>query len=211
MTEDHVNTLKNFGINILEPESLLVIKSRISTGSDKLVSLLDADETEAGHITIDTDGNTTNYATSSDYRLKTNISQFSSSVERLLSLKPCTWDWKKNGVKGEGFLAHEVQEVVPVAVTGTKDEVKTETKIIPAEYKEIKIKEEVVDETTNEFSLETVVKKIIVQEEQKVIFETPIYQGIDYSKIVPLLTAALQETVKEVQALKKKIDELENQ
>ena len=211
VTEDHINTLKNFGINILEPDSLLVIKSRVSTGSDKLVSLLDADETEAGHITIDTDGNTTNYATSSDYRLKTNITEFSSSVERLLSLKPCTWDWKKNGVKGEGFLAHEVQEVVPVAVTGTKDEVKTETKIIPAEYKEIKIKEEVVDETTNEVSLETVVKKIIVQEEKKVVFETPVYQGIDYSKIVPLLTAALQETVKEVQALKKKIDELENQ
>jgi hypothetical protein len=211
VTEDHIHTLKNFGINILEPESLLVIKSRISTGSDKLVSLLDADETEAGHITIDTDANTANYATSSDYRLKTNISEFSSSVERLLSLKPCSWEWKKNGVKGEGFLAHEVQEVVPVAVTGTKDEVKTKTKIIPAEYKEIKIKEEIVDETTNEVSLETVVKKIIVQEEKKVVFETPVYQGIDYSKIVPLLTAALQETIKEVQTLKKKIDELENQ
>ena len=82
VTEDHISTLKNFGINILEPDSLLVIKSRISTGSDKLVSLLDADETEAGHITIDTDGNTTNYATSSDYRLKTNITEFSSSVEQ---------------------------------------------------------------------------------------------------------------------------------
>ena len=210
--DSNVTISKKLGINTSEPDTFLTIKGDIAEGADEtFISFLDSDNTELGGIkTTDADG-TLDLFSVSDYRLKTNISDFEKPIERLMSLRPCSFEWSKNNVASEGFIAHEVQQVVPNAVTGEKDSIKTETKIIPAEYKEMTFKEEVINEETNEVSVETVVKKILVQEARKVVFETPVYQGVAYSKIVPLLTAALQETIKEVQVLKKKIDELENQ
>jgi len=74
---------------------------------------------------------TVSYTGTSDYRLKTNIQPLTGSVDRVLSLKPCTFDWIINGDSAEGFIAHELQEVVPLAVTGTKDEVDEDGNILP--------------------------------------------------------------------------------
>lgn len=68
-------------------------------------------------------GSTTNYSTSSDYRLKTNIQPLQNALTRIAALKPCTYTWKADGSAGEGFIAHELQAVVPQCVTGKKDEV----------------------------------------------------------------------------------------
>jgi hypothetical protein len=70
-----------------------------------------------------TNGSSTIYGTTSDYRLKENISQLSNPVTRLKQLAPKTFTWKNNPSLGtvEGFIAHEVQEVVPEAVFGEKD------------------------------------------------------------------------------------------
>jgi hypothetical protein len=74
-----------------------------------------------------TNGNTsTSYNTSSDYRLKEDIIEIDDSIERLKELKPCNFRWKSDGTRVDGFLAHEAQEVVPEAVTGTKDAVDEE-------------------------------------------------------------------------------------
>ncbi len=73
----------------------------------------------AGTITYD--GLAAQYNTSSDYRLKENIQPLEDGLERLNNLKPVKFNWKENGKTNEGFIAHEVQEVFPDAVTGEKD------------------------------------------------------------------------------------------
>jgi len=110
---------------------------------------------------IQTSGSSTSYNTSSDYRLKEDWVPMSDSIARVKALNPVNFAWKVDGTRVDGFLAHEAQEVVPEAVTGTKDAVDKEGK--------------------------------------------PEYQGIDQSKLVPLLTAALQETIKQVEELKAEV------
>jgi len=59
----------------------------------------------------------------SDYRLKENVAPMTGALAKVALLKPCTYTWKINGSDGEGFIAHELAEVVPQCVTGEKDAV----------------------------------------------------------------------------------------
>ena len=45
------------------------------------------------------------------------------ALEKVSQLKPVNWKWKEDGSDGQGFIAHELQEVMPDCVTGIKDEV----------------------------------------------------------------------------------------
>jgi hypothetical protein len=72
---------------------------------------------------ISNTGTTTSYNGTSDYRLKENIQPMVGALEKVAALKPCTYTWKVDGRLGQGFIAHELQEVIPDAVQGTKDEV----------------------------------------------------------------------------------------
>ena len=65
----------------------------------------------------------TTYNTSSDYRLKENIAPMTGALATVAQLKPVTYKWKSNGSDGQGFIAHELQAVVPDCVTGEKDAV----------------------------------------------------------------------------------------
>jgi hypothetical protein len=65
----------------------------------------------------------TAYATSSDYRLKENVQPMVGALDKISQLKPCTYSWKHDGSDGQGFIAHELQAVVPDCVTGEKDAV----------------------------------------------------------------------------------------
>jgi len=141
-----------------------------------------------GTITAST--TTTSYGTSSDYRLKENVVPMSGSIDRLKQLKPSTWSWVQDGSHGEGFLAHEAQEVVPEAVVGTKDAIKTE---------EYEVTPAVLGDEDN-----------VVTEAVMGTREVPDYQGIDQSKLVPLLTAALQEAITKIEDLETRIQALEN-
>ena len=75
--------------------------------------------------TITTSGSATAYNTSSDYRLKENIAPMTGALATVSSLKPVTYNWKVDGSDGQGFIAHELQAVVPDCVTGEKDAVET--------------------------------------------------------------------------------------
>jgi len=77
--------------------------------------------------TIYQSGTSTAYNTSSDYRLKENIAPMTGALAVIGQLKPCTYTWKETGEDGQGFIAHELQEVCPDAVTGEKDAVETYT------------------------------------------------------------------------------------
>ena len=72
---------------------------------------------------IQTNASSTAYVTSSDYRLKENIQPMTGALAKVQALKPCTYNWKADGSDGEGFIAHELAEIVPQAVTGQKDAV----------------------------------------------------------------------------------------
>jgi len=71
------------------------------------------------------------YNTSSDYRLKENITPMTGALSKVAALKPCTYTWKANGAAGQGFIAHELQEVIPDCVTGVKDAVDEKGNIRP--------------------------------------------------------------------------------
>jgi hypothetical protein len=77
---------------------------------------------------IYTHGTTTVYVTSSDYRLKNTIAPMTGALAKVALLKPVTYKWNEGGVDGQGFIAHELQEVVPDAVSGEKDAVDAEGK-----------------------------------------------------------------------------------
>lgn len=65
----------------------------------------------------------TTYATSSDYRLKENVAPMQNALDKIAQLNPVTYTWKDGGSAGQGFIAHELQAVVPNCVTGEKDAV----------------------------------------------------------------------------------------
>ena len=68
----------------------------------------------------------TTYNTSSDYRLKENIAPMTGALDKVSALKPVTYKWKSTGEESQGFIAHELQAVVPDCVTGEKDAVDAE-------------------------------------------------------------------------------------
>jgi hypothetical protein len=108
---------------------------------------------------INTSGTATAYVTSSDYRLKENVDYTWDATTRLKQLKPARFNFISDDTNTlvDGFMAHEVSNIVPEAITGAKD---------------------AVDADNN-----------------------PEYQGIDQSKLVPLLVKTIQELEARITAL----------
>jgi hypothetical protein len=76
--------------------------------------------------TITQGTSTTAYNTSSDYRLKHDIAPMTGALAKVAALKPVTYRWNADNSESQGFIAHELQEVVPECVTGEKDAVDAE-------------------------------------------------------------------------------------
>jgi hypothetical protein len=70
---------------------------------------------------VQTSGSSTSYNTSSDYRLKHDIAPMTGALAKVAALNPVTYKWNADDSAGEGFIAHELQAVVPDCVTGEKD------------------------------------------------------------------------------------------
>jgi hypothetical protein len=96
-------------------------------GAGTFVGFINSAGNVAGSIT-QTGTTTVNYGTSSDYRLKDNSQPMTGALAKVAQLKPVTYTWKNDGLAGEGFIAHELQEVVPQCVVGGKDEVDADGK-----------------------------------------------------------------------------------
>ena len=131
----------------------------LSTNNGRLVGLYSDNGTavvDAGNITVN--GATASFNGTSDYRLKENVTPIQKALETVNKLNPVDFTWKEGfagtNIKGQSFLAHELQEIMPLAVVGEKDAVDADGK--------------------------------------------PIYQAIDQSKLVALLTAAVKELSTEI-------------
>jgi hypothetical protein len=144
---------------------------------------------------IQSNGSNCTFNSTSDYRLKENVAPLTGALNRISQLKPVTYNWKLDGSAGEGFIAHELQTVVPECVTGEKDAMRTEkyeiSPAIPATY----------DEEDNE--LTPAVEAVMGER------EVPAYQGVDTSFLVATLTAAIQELKATVDAQAARIAVLE--
>jgi hypothetical protein len=108
----------NFGISL---------KSTNVSDNGVYLRFFNSSNTSAGQI-VQTAATTVSYATSSDYRLKNAIAPMTGALAKVALLKPCTYKWNADGSDGQGFIAHELAEVVPQCVTGEKDDVDAEGK-----------------------------------------------------------------------------------
>jgi len=105
----------------------ILVKDTQANGA--IASFVNSSNALAGTITIS--GTTTTYGTSSDYRLKENVTPVTTGLVTIGALKPVTYDWVADKSKGEGFIAHELQFVIPLAVNGAKDAVNEDGSIKP--------------------------------------------------------------------------------
>jgi len=132
----------------------------------------------------------TSYNTSSDYRLKENVVNISDGITRVKQLLPRRFNFIIDADKTvDGFIAHEAQVVVPEAVTGTKDATKEE---------EYEVTPAVLNDDGEQITPAVMGTRTV-----------PDHQGIDQSKLVPLLTAALQEAIAKIETLETKVAALE--
>ena len=163
---------------------------RIKNGDDsRAIAFQSGSAAECGYIYINAGGTGTTYSTSSDYRLKENITPMTGALAKVVALKPVTYKWKVNGSDGQGFIAHELQEIVPDCVTGAKDAtLEQEYEVTPA----------VKDEEGNITTPAVMGTRTV-----------PVYQGIDTSFLVATLTAAMQEQQATINALTARIVALE--
>jgi hypothetical protein len=172
-----IDSSGNVGIGETSVSSKLHIKSdgsvnacarmnntEAGTGSSNTV-IFQRNGTNIGFITAT--GTATGYVTSSDYRLKENVVYNLNGIERIKLLKPARFNFIVESNKiVDGFIAHEVSDIVPEAIHGTKDQIDSEG--------------------------------------------NPVHQGIDQSKLVPLLTGALQEAIVKIESLETRLTALEN-
>jgi hypothetical protein len=156
-TTAHTNGRLNVTEN-LSTRPCLGLRSDYSANTGNFVLFTSDNGTGAGAISH-INASTVAYNTSSDYRLKQNVTYDFDATTRLKQLQPARFSWNHDDTNTlvDGFLAHEVQSVVPEAITGNKD---------------------AVDADGN-----------------------PVYQGIDQSKLVPLLVKTIQELEARITAL----------
>jgi len=102
-----------------------------STSASNLQIFLNSVGTILGTIYMDTPSNQVTYNTLSDYRLKHAIAPMTGALAKVALLKPCTFKWKNNDVESQGFIAHELQEVIKECVTGEKDALNEDGSIKP--------------------------------------------------------------------------------
>ena len=122
----------------------------------------------------------TAFVTSSDYRMKENVVTLDGAIDRVKQLLPKRFNFIVAPDKTvDGFLAHEAQAVVPEAVTGIKDELEVWT-VDDTLPEGVSVGDNKLDDNGNTI---------------------PKYQGIDQAKLVPLLTAALQEAIGRIETL----------
>ena len=115
----------NPNIYIHSAGAMLFLQRKTSNGH--IASFINTSGSVNGRIDID--GSNTTYATSSDHRLKENVDYNWDATTRLKQLKPARFNWisDENNTLQDGFIAHEVSDVVPKAVIGNKDGTETYT------------------------------------------------------------------------------------
>ena len=178
----------------------------IETPNQQNMKLQRPGTSSAGHISFDNDngrvgeifsnGSTTTYSTSSDYRLKENVDYTWDATSRLKQLKPARFNWIADDTNTlqDGFLAHEFSSIVPIAVNKTKDATRTLTNVVLNANGKVINSKVTKDKWENGKREDEDGNRIFPTDSTWVASkEVPDYQTIDESKLVPLLVKTVQE------------------
>jgi hypothetical protein len=123
--------LGSFGgrLTVLGVSGQYAINNRVATNGDLAINFQNAAGGQPGYI--QTNINSVSYVSASDYRLKHDIQPMTGALSKVAQLKPVTYKWNADDSQSQGFIAHELQEVVPECVTGEKDAVNEDGSIKP--------------------------------------------------------------------------------
>ena len=188
----------------LKATGSICVETQTATDGYYPMFFFNASNVQKGYIY--TTATATSFSTVSDYRLKEDDVPMTGATERVKALRPINFAWKEDGSRVDGFFAHEVQEVVPESAQGTKDAMMDEEyEVTPAVYEDVTIPavEAVLDEDGMVITeaVEEYTESVLVTEAVMGTRSVPDYQGIDQSKLVPLLTATIQELIARIEAL----------
>ena len=151
------------------------------------------------------------FTSSSDYRLKEDAKEITNAFEQIKKLKPYNFKWKQSGVRQDGFFAHEVAEVFDYVAEGDKDATQVKKNVVRNKEGFV-IAQNIEKENWEKGKLDSDNEEVSPKGEttyptdstwQKE-YEDIKPQTIDNSKLVPILTAALQEAIKRIEALESK-------
>ncbi len=162
-----------------------IVTQNTGTGNGVFIAFINNGGTVIGSISQSS--TSTLFNTSSDYRIKENVNYNFDATTELKKLKPCKFNFIGESETIEGFLAHEVSDVVPRAVSGTKDETRDIGTIKDAD-----------GNVLQENAIEA--RKEDGQTWEKTGTEDVI-QGLDQAKLVPLLVKTIQELEARITAL----------
>ena len=163
---------------------VLSLADQYASAATRTIVAIARNSTSVGSIT--TTLSATAYNTTSDYRLKSNVTQLTNALSDVMAMNPVRFNWNNTNESGLGFIAHELQTIVPQAVTGTKDEVASK----PKRDSEHNI---ITDQSGN-----------VILEDQ------PVYQSVDTSFLVAHLVAAIQEQQAQIANLSARLATVEN-
>ena len=168
------------------------------TASDGAVVSFYREGTAVGSVSVN--GSNAAYNTSSDYRLKENISYTWDATTRLKQLKPARFNFTNTpDTTVDGFLAHEVSSIVPEAIQGIKDGVETTNIILEQKsYEEDDV--EHLNPSIDYLILDRTAANG-ANNGGKIFNHDPVYQQIDQMKLVPLLVKTIMELEARVAAL----------
>ena len=188
-----MNNLGKISMGSTSPDGFLQVRN--NNQNDVLLVLYDTSGSGGTAVRFKVDGTTvgsiscnasaTAFNTSSDYRIKENVDYSWDATTRLKQLKPARFNFivDETNTLVDGFIAHEVSGIVPEAITGEKDAVETWTS----------------DEVNNGDAPDGVsagANKLDADGNT-----IPVMQGIDQSKLVPLLVKTIQELEARITAL----------
>jgi hypothetical protein len=118
-----------FYVNAPQPTAanwwVSTLRTASTSAATTMIAFIDGSNDFCGQVYIEPTTNSTVFSTSSDYRLKDNVAPMTGALAKVQALNPVTYTWKKSGKTGQGFIAHELQEIVPECVVGEKDAMRT--------------------------------------------------------------------------------------
>ena len=190
--EDQANRAAMYIQTHLQSYNGILIKNGTNNGGGIFINFANYNLSGVGSISQTSDGSGVNFNTSSDYRLKENVSDMTDATTRLKKLQPKRFNFiaDESNTLVDGFLAHEVSDIVPEAITGEKDGVQ-----------DIGI---IKDEDGNVIDTDAPKARTKEKETWTKTGTVNVYQGIDQSKLVPLLVKTIQELEARITALESK-------
>ena len=204
----NITTLGVFYQDLSDVSMMQMGHSRATGGNNAtMIQFQNAAGVEKG--TIKTTTSATSYNTSSDYRLKENVSYDWDGTTRLKQLKPARFNWIEDETNTlvDGFLAHEASGAVPESVFNDKDETKTVTNAVLNSHGNV-IEENITEadwiagKTEKTDSEGNKIEPTYASDTSWVASKVvPVYQQIDHSKLVPLLVKTIQELEARITAL----------